>query len=93
MSEVPGDPGSADAPVLPLDAVQIQVVSALLRGEDPTAILKASRLMPSIAADRINDALFDEIGDTVLLCEDDRLMLVEDYMEDLTQLLGGHSNG
>ena len=93
VSEVPGDPGSADAPVLPLDAVQIQVVSALLRGEDPTAILKASRLMPSIAADRINDALFDEIGDTVLLCEDDRLMLVEDYMEDLTQLLGGHSNG
>ena len=44
--------------------------------------------MPAIVADSINEALFDEIGDTVLTCEDDVLSLVEDYMEDLEKILG-----
>ena len=44
--------------------------------------------MPSVLADAVNEALFDEIGDTVLLCEDDRLILVDDYIGDLEQLLG-----
>ena len=47
--------------------------------------------MPSIAADTINEALFDMVGDTVLLCEDDRLSLVEDYIEDVLEILGGTS--
>ena len=47
--------------------------------------------MPSIVADTINEALFDEIGDTVLSCEDDRLSLVEDYCDDLAQILGGNN--
>ena len=50
-------------------------------------------MMPSIAADFLNEALYDEIGDTVVVCEDDRLMLVEDYREDLTVLLGGSEHG
>ena len=33
--------------------------------------------------------LYDKIGDSVLLCEDDSLALIEDYREDLIQLLGG----
>ena len=45
--------------------------------------------MPSIAADTINEALYDEIGDTVLECEDDKLTVVEDYREDVIRLLGG----
>ena len=45
--------------------------------------------MPSIEADSINEALFDEFGDTVILCEDDKLFLAEDYTEDLEQYLGG----
>ena len=43
--------------------------------------------MPSIAADAINEALFDEFGDTVLSCDDDKLVIVEDYREDLLDLL------
>jgi hypothetical protein len=78
---------------LPLDTVQIQIVRALLHGEDAAGLLKANHLMPSMAADFINEALFDEIGDTVVACEDDRLTLIEDYSEDLAQLLGGTSNG
>ena len=78
---------------LPLDTVQIQIVRALLHGEDAAGLLKANHLMPSMAADFINEALFDEIGDTVVACEDDRLTLIEDYIEDLAQLLGGTNHG
>ena len=78
---------------LPLDAVQLQIVRALLRGEEAAGLLKENHLMPSMTADFINEALFDEIGDTVVTCEDDRLTLVEDYREDLAQLLGGTGDG
>ena len=81
------------ASVLPLDAVQIQIVRALLRGEDVAGILRDNHRMPSMTADAINEALFDEIGDTVVACEDDRLALIEDYLEDLSRLLGGTGNG
>ena len=78
-----------DASDLPLDPVQIRVLRALLLGEDPSGIIASEHLMPSIVADFMNEALFDDIGDTVILCEDDRLSLVEDYIEDLEQLIGG----
>ena len=64
-----------------------------MEGGDAAEIIKANHLMPSIAADAINEAFFDEIGDTVLLCEGDALALVEDYVEDIEQILGGTSNG
>ena len=44
--------------------------------------------MPSMVADAINEAMFDEIGDTVLSCEDDVLSLVDDYRDDIAQLIG-----
>ena len=78
---------------LPLDPVQVQILRALLEERDAAEILKAHHLMPSMTADAINEALFDEIGDTVLLCEDDQLLLVDDYIEELEQILGGTSNG
>ena len=43
--------------------------------------------MPSVVADAINEALFDEIGDNVLTCEGDEITLVEDYREDLESIL------
>ena len=52
-------------------------------------MLKNEHLMPSIVADSINGALFDEIGDTVLDCKEDDLSLVEDYTEEVRELLGG----
>ena len=58
-----------------------------------TERLRADRLMPSMTADLINEALFDEIGDTVLLCEGDKLLLVDDYIEELKQILGGTNDG
>ena len=55
----------------------------LLAGESPTAFIRENHLMPSVLADAINEAFFDEIGDTVLECEEDKLSLVDDYVEDL----------
>ena len=78
---------------LPLDGTQLRVLRALLAGQDPAEIIKTHHLMPSILADAVNEALFDEFGDTVLLCEDDRLLLVDDYIEDLNEYLGGTNNG
>ena len=74
-------------PELPLDAVQRQLLRALLRGEPVQEILRDAHLFPSLAADSINEALFDLIGDTALSCEDDVLSVTEDYREDLEKLL------
>jgi hypothetical protein len=43
--------------------------------------------MASVVTDAINEALFDEIGDNVLECDGNTISLVEDYREDLTDLL------
>ena len=71
------------------DPLQIQIIRCLLDGGDPGDLLSKNHLMPSIAADTINEAFFDEIGDTVIECEDDRLELVEDYIDDLRRMIGG----
>lgn len=73
---------------IPLNEVQLQVLCALLEGRDPDAIIRENHLMPSIVADAINEALFEEIGDSVILCEDDKFSIVEDYIEDLELILG-----
>ena len=75
--------------VLPagLNELQGKILRMLLCGESPEEIMKDHLMMPSLVADAINEALFDEFGDTVLECRDDRLYLVEDYREDLREML------
>lgn len=65
------------------------VLLALLRGENADALIKEAHLMPSLAAEEINERLFDETGDNVIECENDTLTIVEDYREDLIRILGG----
>ena len=73
---------------LGLDALHLSIVEALLLGEITDDIIKENHMMASVAADRINEAFFDEIGDNILECEDGRLSLVEEYKEDVRSLLG-----
>ena len=82
---------SEAAPVsgLPLDAVQIQILRCLLKGESVQVLIRENHLLPAIIADTVNEVFYDEIGDTVLLCENDSLYLVDDYREDVEQLIGG----
>ncbi|MBR3167334.1 MAG: TerB N-terminal domain-containing protein [Erysipelotrichaceae bacterium] len=74
---------------LPLSPLEVRVLRELLAGHPVKELLKNEHLMPSIVADSINGALFDEIGDTVLDCKEDDLSLVEDYTEEVRELLGG----
>ena len=64
------------------------IVRSLLNGGYPAEIISENHLMPQVVADRINEALFDDVGDSVIECEDDRLSLVEDYIDDITLLIG-----
>ncbi len=74
---------------LPLDALQTGVLRALLKNESVSAMLRQQHKMPSVIADEINDALMEEIGDTVISCESDELSLIEDYRDDIATLLEG----
>lgn len=78
---------------LPLDDTHLRILRALLLGQGTSELIASAHLMPSVVADCINEALYDEIGDSVLLCEEDQLTLVGDYIEDLKQILGGSSHG
>ena len=70
-----------------LDDVHTQILLSVMRGEPVAGLIRQKALMPSVVADAINEALFDEIGDNVLSCEGDEIMLVEDYREDLERIL------
>ena len=78
---------------IPLDDVQFRILRALLSGQDASEIIRETHQLPSVVADAVNEAFFDRIGDTVLMSEDDRLIFVEDYIEDVEQLLEGAGYG
>ena len=69
-----------------LSSAYTDILRILFDGGSPDALIREKHLMPSIVADAINEALFDEIGDIVITCEDDRLSLVEEYEADLADL-------
>ena len=66
-----------------------QILWDLLHGNSVDAYLRENYLMPSVVADSINEAFFDEIGDNVLECDGDTIAIVEDYREEILQMLGG----
>ncbi len=42
-----------------------------------------------VVADEINEAYYDEIGDNIVEIEDNKLVFIEDYREDIEELLYG----
>ena len=97
-AETPPCPATAPAPVRitsgpsasPLDSLHTQILQLLLHGDSPAGLMQSHRMMPSIVADLINEALFDEIGDNAIDNTDDILSLVEDYREDVARIVGEH---
>ncbi len=83
--------GSAAGASAPLagdrQALVREVLVMLLRGEAPDALFSLRHLLPSVAADTINEALFEEVGDNVVDCDGAHLALVEDYREDIRRYL------
>jgi hypothetical protein len=84
VPEITPDYPSSD---IPLDTLILQT---LLQGNDASPLIRANRLMPSIVADRLNEAYYDVIGDNVIELDGDRLTLVEDYREDLCIQITNH---
>ena len=76
-------------PAVPLDDIQLQILRALLAGQSADAIIRERRLLPSVVVDSINEAFYDEIGDSVLEENGGGIALVEDYIEDIRRLVGG----
>ncbi|MBR0518702.1 TerB N-terminal domain-containing protein, partial [bacterium] len=74
---------------LPLDKEQIQVLTMLLNGDSVKETLKSLNKMPQVFADSLNDVLFEEIGDIVVECNDNDIVLIEDYREDIERIIGG----
>lgn len=64
-----------------------EILGLIMNGREPYELIKALHLMPSIVTDRINEAFFDRVGDNILECDGDRIMLVEDYREDVEEML------
>ena len=90
IDEIPGQAGNDGEPAGSIEGLNGQladVLLMLLRGQSPESLLRERHLMPSVVADSLNEAFFDEIGDNVVECDGGTLSLVEDYREDIKQLL------
>ena len=71
-----------------LPPLQLEIMRLLMKGEDTCPFLAEHHLMPTIVADEINEALYDEIGDMAVDCDGRQLSIIEDYMEEIQEILG-----
>ncbi len=67
---------------------QMNIVNLLLAGENVIEYAASNHLMLAVEIDAINETLYDEIGDTVIEFDGDMPELVEDYIDDIKQILG-----
>ena len=79
----------AASPASALTALQAQFLRVLLAGGSGKAFLHAHPEIRSagIFVDAVNEALYDEIGDTVVEFDGDTPELIEDYREEIEALL------
>ena len=71
---------------LALSSAEALVLSALVTGAAPPSNPEGQML--SLVVDSINEKLFDVVGDAVIEYEGDDPVLVEDYLEDVREILG-----
>jgi hypothetical protein len=72
---------------LGLDDVETAFLRALLRCRSADEILRESGRMTSVVVDAINEKCFDRFGDTVLVCDGETPQILEDYEEELKEML------
>lgn len=70
-----------------LDAVETAVLRSLLQHRDAGDTLRESGRMLSVVVDAINEKCFDRFGDTVLVFDGETPELLEDYEEELKEML------
>lgn len=67
----------------PLNDVEYRFMGCLLYGRPYDDLVRSRGLMTSLLIDAINEKLFDAFGDTVVIFQEERPILIEDYVEDL----------
>ena len=87
-AEAPAPEPAPEKSSLPLSDGEIAFLRALLSGGDWSAAAKNCGSMPSLLADSINEELFDNFGDTVIAFEGESPYIIEDYAEELAEMLG-----
>lgn len=84
---------SADTPLLtpeqdgPLTPEEARLVAGLLAGESVADLLGTRAQFVSVVVDSINEKLFDVVGDTVIEFDGEEPCIVEDYLEDVREVL------
>lgn len=63
------------------------LLRALIDGTDANTVARLNGLMLSVAVDSINEKLFDEFGDTVIIFKGDSPIILEDYLDDLKGII------
>lgn len=67
---------------------QREFMRRILAGQDATAYARENHLMMAVLVDSVNEAFYDEIGDSVLEMDGDTPVLIEDYREDVENFVG-----
>ena len=75
-----------------LDALHTQILWMLVQGQSIDEQIQKEHLLPTVVTDTINEALFDEIGDNILECDGTVIQVVEDYRDEILELLGGEKS-
>lgn len=79
-------PASADTDAAHLSTDEVQVLRALLN--DEVVPSNPGGTLLSLVVDSINEKLFDLVGDTVIEFVGDEPILIEDYVEDVREIVG-----
>lgn len=84
----PFSPTAGAAPGTPdLSLAERALLEALVAGSDPAPALAQADMLPSVFVDQLNEKLFDVVGDAVVEFDGANPVLVEDYHEDMQDLL------
>ncbi len=65
------------------ESIEIQILRALISDGDASTIIKANHLMPSIAAERINEMFYDQFADNIVDCDGAKIWIIDDYKDDI----------
>ena len=79
--------GGLDKSIDRCEDINIRILECILAGEDYKHYIKENNLFASIVTDTINERFFDDIGDNILECGGEDIYLIEDYKEDVLDIM------
>ena len=68
--------------------INTEILKHIIEEKDYKQLIKSNNLFASIVTDTINEIFFEKIGDNILECEGDDIYLIEDYREDILDIIG-----